>query len=86
MLIPLGLTGLTYIGIESTDVGSTALAPDRPLWKFGYDPANTIGGEKGGDIHFSTLETWFPPSINLRHINLHYVYIYSLRDMIRGCE
>jgi hypothetical protein len=62
VLIPLGLTGLTYIGIKNSEVRSTRIGPRSAPWEFGYDPANTIGGEKGGDIHYSSLETWFPSS------------------------
>jgi hypothetical protein len=73
VLIPLGLIGLTYIGIENFRCTEYRIGPRSAPWEFGYDPANTIGGEKGGDIHYSTLGDMVPLLAKVRHINLHYV-------------
>jgi hypothetical protein len=57
-------------------------ALDRPPWKFGYDPPNTIGGGR-------KEATLFPgdhgPPPWVRYINST-LRIYSLRHTMRGYE
>lgn len=58
VLIPLGI--LRIVDLKVLTHVRYRIGPRSAPWKFGYDPANTIGGWKRGDIHSSSLETWFP--------------------------
>ena len=71
-----GLTGLTYIGIKKfRPCMEYRIGPRSAPWKFGYDPVNMIGGEKGGEIQSPSLGNMVPLLEQVRYINLHYVYI-----------
>lgn len=52
------------------------IGPRSALWKFGYDPANTVGGEKRGDMDTLLFPGDMVPLLDeVWHIILYYVYI-----------
>lgn len=73
-LFPLGFD-LHCSKSKITDHVLYRIGPRSAPWRFGYDPANTIGGDKRGDIHYSSMEDMVPLIDQEWHINLHYVYI-----------